>query len=345
MTHILPFIVVLVAKLNFVTSWQWQNVQMHEEISSRKFSPRDGQCAFKYYNTTDRSTRIAIFGGTTINDGEDRTTHFDLWISGRSAKDRWIQVQRELDNNGKPIGLWPSARWNHRCVIIQDDFESPINLSANESILYYSSRPPPFVFLSLGGMTSPENIENNEIWSGSISMVGWPVIGHWKFLNKYSDCPRTDGTLQFTGFKNKKTNLDYCKCGRTSCYIGQICSLTRCAGRTTKTTQLTTFSPRSGHCALSLQVEGYSPAANLFQNVKVIPTDNDLSISASKNQNFENPSPLNLNDKRSTLIFVMGGLSSGFLGDVWMSNDRGISWDLRNKYAFRSRYFHGCEIF
>ena len=288
-----------------------------------------------------------------MNYGNERLAYLDVWISGPKLTDRWIQVQREFDANGDPIGPWPSSRWNHECVVIQDDFESSsYNMKSDTSAInrtltkqYYAKRPAPFVFLAMGGMTMGNKV-NNEIWNGTISMVGWPIVGRWHKINQYTACPIADGSAKFTGFKKTvNTNGDYCQCGATSCFQGQVCvaSSSNCAGRTTKEADLSMFSPRTGHCSLRIDVKGYSKDTNLWKSVQTIPTDAYPSVEASQKIEYENRlNPLNHIESTSTLIFVIGGLSNNFLGDVWMSSDKGQQWEQRSKFGLSSRYFHGC---
>jgi len=293
-----PLTVLLLSLLFLCASpWRWKQAQLNEDFQLRSFPARDGHCSVTYYNITDQTTRIAVFGGSSLNVGDERVAFQDVWISGPTLTDRWIQVQREFDRLGKPIGIWPSGRWNHRCVAFQDNFETLSHASSNQqnkpSNTTNTAASTPFVFVVVGGRTAG-NILTNEVFNCTLRMSGYPPIAVWHKINVT-------------------------------------------AKAVAKTNPLSVFSPRSGHCALGFDVQGYSKTLlSNYKSVSITPTDDHPSLLVPNT---------NLKTITTNMLMVMGGLDgTAFRGDVWLSTDRGLSWELRRRRAFPARYFHGCGL-
>ena len=356
------------------TCWQWKNSHVNEEFQIRSFPARDGHCTVTYYNITDKTNRIAIFGGSSLNSGDERIAFLDLWISGsKLSSHKWIQVQREFDITGKPMHSWPTARWDHTCSGLQDNFQDvKQNLQRYDNITNTTVNVKdlhPFTFISMGGRTTG-NVLNNDVWHCELSMTGWPIVAKWKINDETEsiclDCSKSVPTEVFGNIACQS-----CEAGQnqddkgnpscTRCITGKFeveamqkktkaCKncpkgwyfTTKTWANTNQQNELSKFSPRSGHCSLDINVQGYHPyLLKNYKFVSITPTDDHPSLLAARDPTYKNPDS---DLMPTTMIFVLGGLSTnGFRGDTWMSVDRGLNWELRSRRGYSARYFHACS--
>ena len=90
-------LVVLLGACEGARAWQWQR----PFGAFPGFRPRDGACIFTYFNDSDRSFRVGLFGGTTVgaestskepptgvNSPTVRRAFNDVWFS--PAVERWV---------------------------------------------------------------------------------------------------------------------------------------------------------------------------------------------------------------------------------------------------------------
>ena len=309
-------------------SWEWRRVRGSDEAFG--FPARDGACAFRYYNRTDRTFRAGVFGGTTQSgSGSDSRTSFkDFWVSGpdggatvRPGGRRWVQVQRAFDRTGAPLGDWPRARWDHACVVIPGDSRAPEAVAAarRHGLEDVAPLDRPFTLLVMGGQIGAANPSStSEAWNMTfVNMSTRFPVALWHRVNHSSSS--SDSAPSWTA--------------------------------------------RAGHQALSLQVERIAGSYSRGQLQTSGTTGNHfialadtLDVRAamrpkgrwSETEDTElilPPGDEDEGDARGIrhVVMLMGGLTKfGFRGDVWLSWDAGQTWEQRSPRGFSGRYFFGA---
>ena len=301
------------------------------------FDARDGGCTFSFFNNSDQTFRIGIFGGTTVKDATDssaRRAFNDVWFSppvsnwvttgGKVAprKGVWVQAEPLREESSSPgvpgsrIGPWPEARWDHQCVVFNGDpglsweGETVARVNRTENTTNEISRVESFTLFVMGGQRSGKRAFFGEAsaWNMTVADMSAAVPSViWRRVNT---------TLRGDA-----------------------------------------WSPRYGHCALHMRVKGYWQRT--LNKARIQSPEDSFEVRLAK----ATPSDLarvytDIEERRKEdlllgehgvdaitgVTILLGGLTVyGFRGDVWLSTDRGMSWERRNHRAFSGRFFHGCE--